>query len=73
MIMSVFIGLWLAFTFEYIIRRPLMEHVMKLNMKNLEGFLPLTDYIIFATILMIAIFAFELIYYWVAMKVPYMG
>jgi hypothetical protein len=48
-----------------------MEHVMKLNLKNLEGYPPLSDFVVLATVLLIIWLAFELIYYWATMVLPY--
>jgi membrane-associated phospholipid phosphatase len=57
------IGIWMAFTFEYIIKKPLIKHVMQINQNKLEELLPLKKLFLYSSLLSIGFLAFELMLY----------
>jgi len=70
-LMGALVGLWIAFSFEYIIRRPLMDHIMRLNLNKPDELYPKTSLAIIATLLTAVWLGFELIYYWATMCLPF--
>jgi hypothetical protein len=63
-IFAALIGIWLAFTFEYLVRKWLMDHIMKLNQNRTDDLLSLSALAIIATVFFVMFFGMEWIGYY---------
>ncbi len=63
-------GLWIAFTFEFIVRIWIMRHIMRLNKNRTEKILSLTILFVIATVTTIWTLWAEWFLYWFKINRP---